>query len=286
MKITSKCGNCNFQFKKQKPGIVVEPETVFTIFATEVAHSVAAGGETAVEMNSMAFEDSEDTAMYDAPSLDYPDKDYENTGDFELDLSDAEDYDQEMVLGATITEDLSEIDDGDLEDSNMGLREIEVEGLGFNSDGSSNVLEQDTDSEENLATEEAGEAELDEFDSTEAEIEESDSSLESEPDSASDETGISLETDLNLDDLEDENTPQADADIDLAVDMDDGEFELDPDLKLEELDLALNEENDAIDAAAEEDEAELTVEDLELEMEALEDETPPASSEEDPKKNQ
>lgn len=267
----------------------MEPETVFSIFAAEAAHAVAVGSDAAVKTNSPDFEDSEEMALYDSPSSDFQDQEIEDEGDFELDLSDIDDFDQEMVLGATITEDLSEIDEGDLEDSAMGLKEIEVEGLGFNSEGVSQDLEQDIDSKEE--TEEAvldepdapHSTELEEHESS-VELEESDALPESEEDRASDETGISLETDLDLDDLEDENTPESESGLDLAVDLDDGEFELDPDLKLDDLDLALGEENEAIDAATE-DQPELTIEDLELEMEDLEDETPSTDSEDDPEKD-
>lgn len=158
--------NCGFDFKKQSSKVLSETEKAFTIFATvgaeagEVASDTVPGNEEDFhqESSSMVADDAE---LY-GPSADMADlnePNFENSDDFELDLSETEDLDSEgWDIGATLTGDLSEIasvaPEESLNNADLGTGKFEVQGLGFDlTDGLEQEENKATDEEDNSSLE-------------------------------------------------------------------------------------------------------------------------------------
>ena len=315
-KSAPKCVNCNFQFKSRKsaPSIIVEPENVFTIFA-HAGQLASNADEAAMEAQSQPAQEMEDIISYDSPPpADYPENFTEHSGDFELDLSDADGFDAEdLVMDATLTEDLSNIADIAAQESDMNFNEIEVAGLGFHSDNESadvaTELEDDSaaepaDEETALSTIESAKDKMGMGlqESETAPVEED--NVEPSVDLENPAGHALLEIDDNPEDSllaldDDESEVNFDPDDKVALktgldrerddaadearqegiylNADDNAIELDPDLQLQDLDLDLDSEHSETLLTAEKElgEPELMLEDLDLEMESSEEEDPP-----------
>lgn len=156
--------NCGFDFKQQKSKVLSEAENTFTIFATVGAEAGAISANAAAGIEEGLHEESssmatEGTELYDpiADMADLNEPTLENSDDFELDLSEADGPDSESWdIGATLTEDLSEIASVAPEDSqnnaDLGSGEFEVQGLGFDLTGGLEQAETEVANEEDTSS--------------------------------------------------------------------------------------------------------------------------------------
>jgi hypothetical protein len=280
-KSASKCVNCGFDFKSKKSthNVSGDTEHEFTIFAVAGTQAVAASVATDTEMNfqeplsSEELFGSQETLLEETDSaLEPPEAYIQESGDFELNLSDMDNPDSEdWVVGATLTEDLAEISNFDSKDpaesSMTESNEFAVQGLGFDAaedteeiepmdkETASSVQDSAMDSEPTVVDEEMAVQEMEPY-ASKSEItftpendgpELSESALRDlDPghslDIPADESGdISLETELDLEtkNSEFDRDRESSGSGEISLDIQDNSVDLDPMLELEELDLAL-----------------------------------------------
>jgi len=157
-KSSPKCLNCGFDFKSQKSTAGIgESENEFTIFATVGAEAVAVSEAHDSEMELKSSPSVDDTVQeslvdeYDS-SMEPQEAYIQESGDFELDLSDMDNPDSDdWVVGATLTEDLAEISNIVPNDSSeslaSGANEFSIQGLGFNTIFDNETAAEETDSQ-------------------------------------------------------------------------------------------------------------------------------------------
>lgn len=124
-----------------------EAEIAFTIFATVGAEAGVIANDTSTGIEEDFQQESatmamDSTEVYDSSkdlAEDLDSSPFDNSEDFELDLSEADGPDSEnWNIGATLTEDLSEVEiiapEEPMNDADFGTGEFEVQGLGFDLD--------------------------------------------------------------------------------------------------------------------------------------------------------
>lgn len=239
--------NCGSDFKHQKSDLLQDAENPFTIFATVgaeagvIASDAHAGIEEDFQQESSTM-GMDDTELYDS-SVDTDEPLFDNSEDFELDLSDADGPDSEnWDIGATLTEDLSGIENVATEEpmnnDDFGTGDFEVQGLGFDlNTGNEGVNEESNslpDSDYSVFADEAAAPEMEPYagqNEIAFELTEDDSEPQVEGEAPSSEKSkqveIPEEISLELDDLSVQDSEQS---SDIKMD----EISLETELKLED----------------------------------------------------
>lgn len=309
--------NCGHDFKSQQSAITSEAENTFTIFASVGAEAVVNEASQGVEedfhQESSTLVDGNDLYDSSADLSDQEEPNLQNTEDFELDLSEADNPDSEgWDIGATLTEDLSETAGAVSDDSENNTEEFagfEVQGLGFDlSDDFEPLESQDANAENDGLAFETTPSGIDDnneqkdiaFDYVEDMTEGDETNIEgpipepsnqeetvqgakmdlidfpeqdSEDSSEVEMSEISLETELELEDQK----PETELKLELPVDLNDAFTETEQTLEVEGLQLDL--ETDSLEI---ETQTEVPHVSSELKIDPNEDEAHSSSSDEEP----